>query len=316
MAGRGSLVAALLATLAHPRWWLLALAGFLVRGGLVVLIAPIVVPPTVAGIAANLSPAIVVLASGGGVPVMPLLLVAGAIFTWVVVAGWLGAWFDAALVAEAGSDEDLGLSGVNGDTLGGRLPAGLGTARLGPHLVTAVVFAFAAVVLIGVAYREATSPGAPTVPFVIRVIGEALGPVVILLATWLLAEAAGGLALRQLLVASRPDASPHVARAIGLGSVAAVRWRSLVTVATTNLVTLVVAGLGALAAARAWSELRRFLTDGADVTVLAVGLLVFIAVVLGWLALLALALAWRSTVWTIRSAIVTRPSSEASEASR
>ncbi len=316
MAGRGSLVAALLATLAHPRWWLLALAGFLVRGGLIVLIAPIIVPPTVAGIAAMLSPAIVVLASGGGLPIAPLALVAGVIFGWLVVAGWLGAWFDAVLVSEVLTDEDLGLGsrGVYPD--GGRLPAGLGTARLGPHVVTAVVFALASVVLIGVAYREATSPGAPTVPFAIRVIGEALGPVIILLATWLLAEAAGGLALRELLLASGPGNPPRVGRAIGLGSLAAFRWRSLVTLATTTLVTLMVAGLGALAAARAWSQLRLFLTDGVDVSVLAVGLFVFIAVVLGWLALLALALAWRATVWTMRSGSVTPTSFEASEASR
>jgi hypothetical protein len=317
VAGRGSLVAALLATLAHPRWWVLALAGFLLRGGVVFLLMPITVPPTVAGIAAILSPTLVVLAAGGGLPIGPLILIATAIFAWLVVAGWLGAWFDATLAGEAAADEDLGPAGRSQESDGGSgpLPPGLGTVRFAPHVATAVVFVVAAIRVVQVAYVEATSPGAPTMPFAIRVLGETLGPVVALVAIWLLAEAAGGLSLRALLAAPPGAGPPNVTAAIGLGIRSAFRWRSLVTLATTTLVTLVVGLVGGLAAGRAWSQLRLLAIDGADAGGLAIGLFLFIAVVFGWLALLSLALAWRSTVWTTR-ATVTPPYHGASEASR
>src|SRR5260221_9934781 len=71
MTWRGSLVGALLATLGRPRWWLLALAGFLVRGGVLVVLLPIVAPPTVAGLMSFLAPTVLgdVIASGPGAPV-------------------------------------------------------------------------------------------------------------------------------------------------------------------------------------------------------------------------------------------------------
>jgi len=313
---RHSFVAALLAALAHPRWWALALAGFLVRGGFIALLVPIVVPPTVAGVTATLSPTVVVLASGGAAfPFVAVILVALAIFGVIVLASALGAWFDAALASDAGADEDLGLASVPRGPGSGPLPPGLGTARFGPHVATAVVFAIAAVAIVEVAYREATSPGAPTTPFVIRVLAQTLGPVVALIVTWLVAEAAGGLALRALLWAGRPDVA-RVGPAVLAGVRSALRGGALVTLVLTDVVTLVVAIPGALAAARAWYQLRLFFTNGADAGILAIGTFIFVAVVLGWLALLALVLAWRSTVWTIQALSVTQPSAGASEASR
>ena len=65
-----------------------------------------------------------------------------------------------------------------------------------------------------------------------------------------------------------------------------------------NIVTVIAAAPGWLASARAWGQLRLLYTDGADAPGLAIGLLVFVAVVLGWLTLLGVALAWRSAVWT------------------
>jgi hypothetical protein len=320
MVGRGSLVAAFLATLAHPRWWLLALAGFLIRGGIALLLIPIVVPPTIAGVAAMLAPTVVVLASGGSFPIVPALLVATAILGWVLVAGGLGAWFDAAIVGDTRTDEDLDLGVVTGSPAGnpadGPLPAGLGTIRLGPHVATAVVFVVAAIDVIEVAYREATSPGAPTVPFVIRILGETLVPVGVLVATWVVAEAVGGLGLRLVLAARHPDAAPGVGAAILNGCRSLLSPRAISTLLVTDLVTLVVAVPGALAAARAWYQLRRFFTDGADAAFLGLGLFIFVSVVLGWLALLAVALAWRSAVWTLRTTTVTQPLLGASEASR
>jgi hypothetical protein len=66
----------------------------------------------------------------------------------------------------------------------------------------------------------------------------------------------------------------------------------------SNLALVAIAAPGALAASRAWAQLRLLLIDGAEPGPLAVGLLLFVAVVLGWLSLLAVALAWRATLWT------------------
>ena len=157
----GSLLAAALATLAHPRWWVVALAGFLVRGGFVILLLPIVVPPTIAGVMSQLAPTVVgqVIVGGPNTPVFVLTgILTGAVVLFSWIAGTLGATFDAWLVTEAVEDEELSLDlPVPTET-----PPGLGTARLGPHLLTALVFAVAAVRIFQVVYSEATSPGAPT----------------------------------------------------------------------------------------------------------------------------------------------------------
>src|SRR5436190_1662043 len=83
----------------------------------------------------------------------------------LAIAGSFGAWFDATLVTEAASDEDLGLQ----VDVRRPFPGSVATARLLPHALTAIVFVVAAAQMFAVAYAEATSPGAPTTPFVLRV---------------------------------------------------------------------------------------------------------------------------------------------------
>ena len=51
--------ASLAAVLGRPRWWLIALAGYLVRGGLLLFLVPIVVLPTPAGLANAVAPTLV-----------------------------------------------------------------------------------------------------------------------------------------------------------------------------------------------------------------------------------------------------------------
>ncbi len=60
------LVAPLLITLARPSIWPLAFVAFLLRGGIVVVLAPIVVLPSAVGLANVLAPAITSIAFGGG----------------------------------------------------------------------------------------------------------------------------------------------------------------------------------------------------------------------------------------------------------
>jgi hypothetical protein len=311
----GSLLAAAFATLAHPRWWVVALAGFLVRGGVVILLLPIVVPPTVASVMSQVAPTLVgqVLIGGPNTPVVLLTAIltgAVALFAWI--AGTLGAGFDAALVGEAVEDEELNLD----VRMPAEPPPGLGTARLGPHLLTTFVFAIAAVRIFQVVYAEATSPGAPTTPFLERVAAQTpveLGALVVAL---LLAEAIGGLALRAELL------DPQVAaggwpRAVSRALLALLRPTGLLTFAVTTVVMVVVGLPGALAAGRAWSQVRLVFGEPAEAWAMAVALFLFIGVMLGWLTLLGVGLAWRSAAWTaITAGTVTRSSRAASEASR
>jgi hypothetical protein len=302
MGALGSIVGALLATVIRPSWWVLALAGFLVRGGVLLVAVPIVVPPTVAGVMSQLAPTILgaVLIGGPNTPVGVVVIVTALILlAFLLVAGGLGAWFDASLVAEACADDDLGLDAEARQPW----PHGLGTARLLPHAATAIVLAVAAAQIFGVAYNEATSPGAPTTPFVVRVISQVPAQVIALFVVWLLAEALGGLAVRELLLArdaaERSTATePRVATATARALRRFVRPSSLLTLLVTDALTLIVAVPGWFAGARAWSQLRLLITDGADDLGVGIGLALFLGVVLGWLVLLGVALAWRSAAWT------------------
>jgi hypothetical protein len=297
MTSRGSLVAATLATLAHPRWWLLALAAFLVRGGVLVVLLPIIAPPTVAGLMSFLAPTVIgeVIDGGPGTPVA-ILAIATAIgvTAFLSFAGGLGTWFDVALASEAAADSDLGLAPDASPT---DRPSGLGTARLGPHVLTGVAFVFAAARIFAVAYREATTPGAPTTPFVIRVLQGAPEAVVALVVAWILAEAVGGLALRDLLLRGSAAAGP-ARMSIGRGIRELASRRGLATLLLVDVGVIVLAAPGWLAAGHAWDQLRILLSGGADAIDLAIGLALFVAVVFGGAVLLGVALAWRATIWT------------------
>ena len=296
MTSRGSLGAALLATLSHPRWWLLALAGFLVRGGVIVVLLPIVAPPTVAGLMSFLAPTVVgeAITGGSSAPVAVVALGTAVVVTaFLWVAGWLGTWFDAELALEASADEDLASPAARPASI----PAGLGMARLGPHLLTGVAFVFAATRIAAIAYREATSPGVATTPFVVRVVQGAPEAVVVLGIAWLLAEAAGGLALRDLLLRGRETVRP--ARwSIVRGIRDLLTRRGIATLVLVDVGVIVVAAPGWLAAGHAWDQLRVLLDGGAEVRDLAIGLGLFVGVTFGGAVLLAVALAWRATAWT------------------
>ena len=59
MSRGGAVLASLLVTIGRPAWWLVALAGFLVRGGFVVFVLPIVLLPSPLAISNVVAPIIV-----------------------------------------------------------------------------------------------------------------------------------------------------------------------------------------------------------------------------------------------------------------
>ncbi|HET9851852.1 MAG TPA: hypothetical protein VFP56_05035, partial [Candidatus Limnocylindrales bacterium] len=108
---RGSMLDALAATLARPAWWSLALAGFLVRGGILLVLLPIVVLPTPAAVATALSPTVSSLAFGGLTAGLGVAIVTAVVLVLAVLAavGLAGAWLDRELLREAADDDDLAL---------------------------------------------------------------------------------------------------------------------------------------------------------------------------------------------------------------
>ncbi|MBI3747180.1 MAG: hypothetical protein HY264_11785 [Chloroflexi bacterium] len=213
----GIVVGSALAVLEHPRWLVLALAAFLVRGGALLLLAPTVQAPTTAAMANLFGPTLVGFVFGGVSPGFLVLVgsAAAAVVGWLVLGGLAGAAIDLALIREAlafdelGRDDldDLGSLGVPdrraGSDVDDRRPGGPGpgrvlVARLVAHLPTAAAVALGAAPLVDAAYQELIHPGDPTLSVPVRVVLRVPWVVVALAGTWLQGEAVGGLAARHL----------------------------------------------------------------------------------------------------------------------
>jgi hypothetical protein len=304
--------AALLAALARPGWWALALAAFMVRGGFLIALLPIVSIPTAADATNAFAPTIEGLIYG-----RPSLenLVAGTLLisgAFLALCGlvFAGSWLDLALLRETTSDPELEL---------GWSPANRSVTlalaiRLVAHLPTVVAMGYAVFRVIGVLYVELTSPGDTASPMALRILAQAPDALLAVGIAWLFGETVGGLAAR------RVAAGEPVAAAFGRSIRQFASVRGLATLAATT------AALGALlvpyvlTVATAWENVRvaLFADAGAMLTFTALVLMVS-TWVLG-LALLGALLCWRATAWTVQvapqSGTVTQPMLQASEPSR
>jgi hypothetical protein len=307
-----SMQGSLLAALAKPAWWALALAAFLVRGGFLIALLPIVSLPSTAGLTNALAPTIGDLIIGRPsieTVAAGTLLIAG-VFAALYGLAFVGSWLDLALLRETTSDPELDL---------GWMPANRSATlafavRLVAHVPTSLALGYAAIRIIEVSYTELTSPGDTAIPLVLRILAQAPDAVLAVLIIWLLGEAVGGLSAR------RVAAGEPVARALAtsIRQVASVRGLATLAATTSALAALLVPYV--LAVATAWGHVRTALLDdvGLLLTLAAVVLLVS-TWVLG-LAVLGALLAWRATAWTVqvapRSATVTLSMPQASEPSR
>jgi hypothetical protein len=112
---------------------------------------------------------------------------------------------------------------------------------------------------------------------------------------WLLGEAAGGLAAREVVLGGRGGLGAAMAAWAGLvrrplGSLATLVW--------TTIVLLIATAPGLLAAAAAWRWTRAALWDGGDPLEQVAAIGVFVALWLATLALTGFAAALRSSAWT------------------
>lgn len=293
--------AALLLVLERPTLVLVALAGFLVRGGIVVLGLPILVLPTPVGLATIFGPDVVSVALAGPNPGIVRLAIIGAFLlgAWLVLGGFLGAAADVACIEATATSEAHG--GGRGPVVGWRSAPRWRTilrvvvVRWLAHLPLVVALAWGVVRIVEATYAELVLPSDTATPLVFRVLGASPDAVVGVVGAWLLGEAWGGWAARFVVLGGR---------SVGSALRAAVRWflhaptRALgAFVAAT--IALGVSLVGAAAAsATVWSVLRPIVRIDPGGAGAAVAVLLLVGVWLVGVWLVGVVVAWRAVAWT------------------
>jgi hypothetical protein len=303
--------ASLLVSLGRPTWWLLALAGFLARGGIVLAILPIVSLPSPLGLSNLVAPVILPLALGrvDVTVVVAIGAVAAGLIGWLLVGGLVGAATDLALIRDGvAAAGDEGLTGLpEGDLEGGRAGRGrdagivarILAVRLLAHLPTALALAIGLVAIVNVAYAELTAPGDVATPLVVRVAIAAARPIIAIVVAWFLGELVGGIAARRIVL------DGDGVRAALAGAVAALvrRPRSTLVPALVMTIPLLAVLGGTLGGARiAWLRADDVLADPTtDGPTLVLTLMTFIAIWLAALTLIGLLTAARSAALTFEA---------------
>jgi len=298
------LTAAVAATLIRGRLWLVALAAFLVRGGILVLLPPVLVIPSPATLASLVSPTVVGAGLSDPGPALVAVAAATSLGLFVVLLGTtvVGAWLDLALVEAALADDELVRlqPGQRGGSPAGRriaLDAAI-EARLVAHVPTAIALVVAVFALRDAAMAELTSPAGGGSLF-LRILLRAPFAVGAVVVAWYAGEAWGGLAVRRL--AARPSVLAALRTALSdLG-----RPGTIATAIVSTAVVLVTIAALWLSAGRAFDRLWPILIDGGSDVIVLIGLTLLVASWAAGLWLLAISLAFRSIAWTAE--VVRRP---------
>ena len=283
-----ALIGALLATLDTPATWPLALAAFLVRGGLVLVLVPIVVLPTPVGFGNVVAPALGSIAFGSVSTGLVVVSIAAALAVvgWIVLGGWLAAALEAEAAWMIASRED-GVS-RHGRTTG--VGARILLARLVASIPLAVVLAAGTVRIVLVTYRELTSP------IVLRVLRATPEVIVAVVVAWMLAEMVGAIAGRRIALAGDGVGSAlrgALATCVREPIVSLVRF----WLPTALLLAVVIpCGMGA---AWAWTAVDAVLQGTPDLVAILVVVGVFVVLWLVGLILIGVVSAWRGAVWTV-----------------
>ena len=225
---------AFLAAIAEPATWALALAAFLVRGGVVLVALPVLVLPTPVGIGNVLAPSLMSVAFGQisvGLIAGTVAIAAGVV-GWICIGGWLAALLEAEAARMIARDEDVvamtrigrvgELSDRDGVRPDGVLGRGLEAAqilvtRLIAYVPLGAALVWGSVRVAVVAYRELTNPLEAGTPVVVRVVRDAPEVIVAVAVAWLVGEIIGSLAARRIALAgdgvlASPAGSPRRSR--------------------------------------------------------------------------------------------------------
>jgi hypothetical protein len=290
-----TLATALRIALSHPTLWVLGLGTFLLRGGIVLVLLPILVVPTPVGIGNLVAPSLMVI-SLGAIPMGFVLASIGigvGVVLWLGLAGWLAAMLEAAairMVAGRGADD------VPPRREGGRILA----CRLICLLPLAVALALGSVRIVFVTYQELTLPSDSATPVAIRVLRDAPDVPIAILLTWMAAEIVAAVAARRIVLG---DERVRTALRSAVGSIAR---RPLPALAHFWLPTIVLTSIvlaAALASSAAWTAVRTALEAGQDPIGALIATVALVATWLGGLALIGLASAWRAAVWTVATTL-------------
>ena len=293
MSRGGAILASLLVTLGRPAWWLLALAGFLVRGGFIVFLIPIVVLPSPLAISNVVAPFIVPMALGRIGPEMIALLIAGGagLFAWLLLGGAIAAATDLALTRDAvaaAADEGVatppeGPASIDSERRDRGLVGTILAARLIAWLPLAAALAIGLVRIVAVTYVELTRPAEVESPLALRVALGAAGELAVMAVAWVFGELVGGLASRWIVL-DRAPTGPALAAAAR--DVVRRPASTLLPWLVTTLMLLLILGGSVGAASVAWSRVTVALANRTpDVATVAISLLLFVAI---WLAALVL----------------------------
>ena len=261
--------------LSSPVMWVVGAAGFLARGGILVLALPILSLPTPVGVTL-LVPPLSVTTSGISSAFLPELLAAGAFTVLVVALGLLlGALADAVVYQQlAGLARAHDVAARDAAARTSILPAAMpgprgGAPRLVAKLIGVEILALLPAIamsiitvsrLIAVGEQEYLLPSSTSVPYVARVLQGASTALIALGACLLLADVVNALLSRRLLRgAYRPEAVPTAGRPRPTAR-AAQALRGAARIAATWLaawvVTIVSLVPGLLAITLAWPAVR------------------------------------------------------------
>ena len=301
MTTRGRTLAALLAVLGRPSWWILGLAGFLVRGGILLFVAAIVTVPSPLALSGVLGPIVTPIYLGRVEPAT-IALVAGGIgvvLAWLVGGSWIAAATEVVLVRDARlAAREEGLPTGPDGSPGRLLISRAATAHLVALAPLVFVLGLASVQIFSVAYRELVNPTDAS-SIVLRVVAGAFGPVAAIVVVWILGELVGGMAVRRVVLGGEP-----VLGAVGRAAADLGRRPRAALLAPLATFAILVVDLAAMLAVvtLAWTEVRARLIRPLDEP-LAIGLALATLGAAWCLALLVTGLiaAWRSVAMTFEA---------------
>jgi hypothetical protein len=301
-----------------------ALAGFLLRGGIVLLALPSVILPSVIGIASLTGVDAISIAGQPTtwlVEVISLAIVLAS--AWLVAASLIGSLLDIWLIemaAAVGRATAAGRAEQSGrDESDGRLtvpPLPLVLQLVAIRMIClvpiAVAFAWAATRIFNATYDELTSPTNLTTPLPFRVILAAGDAVAVVVVVWLGSETVAAIAVRRRVLAGT-----GIFRSISgaIGQIVRRPFSTLITCVVTYAASAVAIGLTLIATSTAfdWCRIAARNQDpiaiklgfGAYATVRDFRPVVFalaaLALTLVWalaLAISAVTSAWRSAAFT------------------
>ncbi len=306
---RGGLGEAARIAVGAPRLWGLALAGFLARGGIVLFALPILVVPSVVGIATFVGPDAITAAGISGRFVGLLVATTTILGTWLLIGLVVGVLIELALIeavvarptaVDDPPDSRRGAPAVDAAGQGrvgrGRLVGRLVAVRAVSLVPFALALALASARLLDVGYQELILPsdtGAPLVGRILRGAPDAIGLIAL---GWLVSELEGALATRLVAIDGRSAAASLVG---AVGWVARRPAKTAWVTAATLAGSVLVIAPALAAAAAAWGLVRDALLGPPEPAAAVVAVLAFVAIWGGGLALAGLVSAWRSIAWSL-----------------